>query len=87
MELTLKNSTQSKSVFAVVCNQTAQYLTSNKFFFTKEGARKCLKEMAEERKYKMGVDCWKQDEDSFSFILGWEEAQVSFRIVELPVGE
>jgi alpha-glucosidase (family GH31 glycosyl hydrolase) len=86
MELIVKNSKQN-SVFAVVCNQTAQYLTSNKFFFTKEGARQCLKTMAEERKYKMGVDCWKQDEDSFSFILGWEEAQVSFRIVELPVGE
>jgi len=85
MELTLKNSTQSKSIFAVVCNQTAQYLTSNKFFFTKEGAQKCLKTLAEERKHKLGVDCWKENEDGFSFVLGWEEAGVSFRIVELPI--
>lgn len=74
-----------KTIFAVVCNQTQQYLSSTKFFSTKESARACLNKLAEGRKHNMGVLCWKQDEDSFSFILGWEEVQVSFRIIELPI--
>ena len=75
-----------KQVFVIVCNQTP-WLSSAKFYDTKELARTRLKEMANERRYRLGVDCFKEEEDKFSFILGWEESQVSFSIVEIPVEE
>lgn len=60
-------------------------MLNNKFFLDQSKARKRLREMADERKHNLGVQYFKQDEDSFSFILGWEEVQVSFRIIELPL--
>jgi hypothetical protein len=76
---------QQKSIFAIISNQTSQYLTSNKFFLSQEAARARLKKMAEERKYNLGVYHFEQTEDSFSFVLGWENHDVRFTIVELPV--
>lgn len=75
-----------KQVYVIVSNQTP-WLSSAKFFDTKELARQRLKEMANERRYRLGVDCFKEEEDKFSFILGWEEVQVSFSIIEIPVEE
>jgi hypothetical protein len=74
-----------KTIFAIVCNQTIQDPYSHKLFFSKEKARECLRKMGEERRYNLGVDHFKMDDDSFSFILGWEEAMVRFRIIELPI--
>jgi hypothetical protein len=74
-----------KSIFAVVCNQTSAPLHNSKFFISKESAQKHLKKLADERRYNMGVDCWKEDKDSFSYLFGWEEVSVKFAIVELPL--
>lgn len=76
---------QTTSIFAVSCNQTGQRLASNTFFLSREGAREHLKSLAKGRQYNMGVHCWQQDDDSFSFLLGWEEVSVKFSIIELPI--
>jgi len=75
-----------KTVFAIVCSATPA-LHSIKFYATKSLAQKRLKEMANERRYKMGVDCFKDEEDRFSYLLGWEEHKVSFYITEISVEE
>lgn len=74
-----------KTIFAIVCNQTASNLVSNKFFQTKEAARHHLKELADQREHNLGVRHFKKTEDEFSFVLGWESADVRFHIVELPL--
>lgn len=72
------------SVFAIVCSATPD-LHHLKLYATKELARKQLKALADERRYKLSV-CMNDDtEDKFSYTLGWEEHYVSFGIIELPV--
>lgn len=46
-----------------------------------------LKRLAKERQYKLGVAHWHETENSFSYIFGWEETTVTFRIVELDYVE
>jgi hypothetical protein len=75
-----------KTVFAIVCSATPS-LHNIKFYATKELAQKHLSLMADERKYKMGVDCFKFEENKFSYTLGWEERHVSFSITEISVEE
>lgn len=74
-----------KTIFAVVCNQTVSNLISNKFFQSKETARQYLQKMASQREHNLGVRHFKRNEDEFSFVLGWESADVRFHIVELPL--
>jgi len=84
-KIKLKNSIpQSSSIYAVVCSATPE-LRSAKFFSTKDSARKHLKLLADERRHKLGVHCFEENEDKFSLLLGWEEHKVSFAIVELAV--
>jgi hypothetical protein len=73
-----------KSIFAVVCNKMPAVHNAN-FFASKEGAKIYLKALANERRHKMGVRSFEEDEGSFSFILGWEEHYISFSIIELPL--
>jgi hypothetical protein len=75
-----------KTVFAIVCSATPS-LHSIKFYATRELAQKQLKLVASERRHKMGVDCFVEEENRFSYLLGWEEHKVSFAIVEIPVEE
>lgn len=74
------------SVFAVVCS-VSPGLHETEFFATKEGARKHLAGIASDRSRKLGVVVLKNEPDKFSFEFGWEERQVSFSIIELPVKE
>jgi hypothetical protein len=73
---------QTTSIFAVSCNQTSQRLASNTLFLSREGAREHLKKLAKDRQSNLGVRCWQQDDDSFSFLLGWEEVSVRFSIID-----
>lgn len=75
---------ENKNIFAIVCSATPN-LYGTKFFTTKSGARTELKNLANERKHKLGVHCFEQTDDQFSFLLGWEEHKVIFSIVELPL--
>lgn len=73
----------SSSIFAIVTND--QSIRTSKFFSTKEKAKSVLKDMLEERRYKMGVQCIQESENGFSYIFGWEEHKVVFSIVEIDV--
>ena len=75
-----------KTVFAIVSSAIPN-LSNIKFYATKELAQKRLREMADERRHKMGVDCFKEEENKFSYIFGWEQHGVSFSIVEVSVEE
>ena len=59
--------------------------TSHGLYQTLEGAQKELKKLAEERKYRLGVRHFTQDDNSFSFVLGWESVEVRFWIKELEL--
>lgn len=75
-----------KTVYAIICSANRSF-DFDKFYFSKESARKRLAAMAEDRKYNTGVHCFKQEEDKFSFRLGWEEAYVEFSITSFEVEE
>ncbi|CAB4196907.1 hypothetical protein UFOVP1290_427 [uncultured Caudovirales phage] len=75
---------ENKTIFAITCCSTPE-LRNAQFYSTIELARKQLKLMASERKHKLGVKCWNEDKNSFSFLLGWEEHSVKFAIIELPL--
>jgi hypothetical protein len=72
-----------KKVYAIVCS--GMPLHNSQFYSTKELARQKLKELADERKYKMGVNNLKLTEDKLSYSFGWEESFVCFSIVEFDV--
>lgn len=50
-----------------------------------ESAQKKLKKLADERRNCMGVRCFEQEENSFSYLMGWEETRVRFYIKEINV--
>ena len=54
-------------------------------FDSLEKAKEELKKYAKERKYNLGVRHFKQDEMSFSFVLGWESDEVKFYILEQDI--
>lgn len=72
------------SVFAIVCSATPE-LRSVKFYATQEIARRELKKLASERRYKLGVHWHEETEDMFFYTLGWEEHAVRYSVVELHV--
>lgn len=72
------------SVFGIVCSTTPE-VRNLKLYATKELARQKLKELADERRYKLGVHWHEETEDMFSYTLGWEEYPVRFSIIEINV--
>jgi hypothetical protein len=74
----------NSSIFAIVCSATPE-LRSVKFYGTREIARRELKKLADERRYKMGVEWHEETKDMFFYTLGWEERPVRYSIVELHV--
>lgn len=75
-----------KSIFAIVCSATPS-LHNIKFYTTKQLAKVQLKKLANERRYKLGIDMFEEQEDSFSYLMGWEEVKVKFSVIELSVEE
>ena len=75
-----------KSIFAVVSSNFPE-LHHTKFFASKEGARKYLKSLADERRHKLGVHCFEETEDKFTYLLGWEEHRSTFSIAEIDLNE
>lgn len=71
-----------KTIFAVTNDGN---IRSSKFFHTKQKARTYLKSIADDRKNKLGVHVIVNEEDKFSFTLGWEEHQVTFIVVEISI--
>ncbi len=74
----------NKTIFAVTCNLLPE-LRNLKFFKSRDGARKYLKSLADEKRYKLGIDCWQESEDKISYIFGWEETKITYAIVEVPI--
>ena len=72
------------SIFAIVCSATPTF-HNTKFYSTKELAQKQLKKLADERRYKLGIHCFEETEDKFTYLLGWEERRVSYSILEIEV--
>ena len=54
-------------------------------FSTLPAAQAELRKLADERKYRLGVRHFKQSDNEFSFVLGWEEVDVRFYIKEIEV--
>jgi hypothetical protein len=75
-----------KTIFAITCSSTPELLNT-KFFLSKESAKKYLKNLADERRNKLGVHCVEENEERFSFVFGWEERSVVFNIVEIKINE
>jgi hypothetical protein len=75
---------QNTTIFAIVCSVIPQ-LHDVSFYATKELARQELKKLLKDRQHRMGVTITVNTEDKFSFILGWEERQVTFCIQEIVV--
>jgi hypothetical protein len=44
-----------------------------------------LRKLADERKYRLGVRHFQQNDNEFSFVLGWESVDVRFYIKEIEV--
>lgn len=59
--------------------------TSYGAFDSFEKAKQQLNILADERKNRFGVRCFEMNNDSFSFLLGWEEVEVKFSIIESDV--
>ncbi len=72
----------NKTIFVVT--HTGKIHNSS-FFEKKEDAIKHLESIAKDRRNKMGVTVIDDNAVKFSFIIGWEEAQVSFAILEIPI--
>lgn len=70
-------------VYQIKTSNNTLYGTFQSF----EKAKEQLKVLADERKNRFGVRCFEMDDTSFSFLLGWEEAEVRFSIVEIEVKE
>ena len=72
------------SVFAIVCSVSPD-LHHTKFYASQELARKQLKKLADERRYKLGVYWHEETEDMFFYTFGWEERSVRYSILEIKV--
>lgn len=72
------------SIFAIVCSISPD-LHHTKFFSSRELARKQLKKLADERRYKLGVEWHEETEDEFFYTFGWEERSITYSIIELHV--
>lgn len=64
-----------------------QTLRESIFYVTREKARKELKKIADERRYKMGVEITEETDDVVSFLVGdgWHGPGVKFQIKEIDV--
>jgi hypothetical protein len=74
------------SIFAIVCSCSPD-LHHIKFFAKQGLARQQLKKLADERRYKLGVEWHEETEDMFFYTFGWEECPVRYYIQELNVEE
>lgn len=72
----------NKTIFVVTHDGN---IRNSEFFSTKQLARIALKSIANDRRHKLGVSVVVNEEDKFSFIVGWEEHKVTFSVVELPI--
>ncbi len=59
--------------------------TDHGIFSTLPAAQAELRKLADERKYRLGVRHFKQSDNEFSFVLGWESVDVRFYIKEIEV--
>ncbi len=76
-----------KTIYAITCNKHSHPLLEAELFHTNDAARKRLRQIGNERKSKPGVRLFDATDDMFKFLLGWEEVEVSFRIVDLQIGD
>lgn len=73
-----------KTIYAVT-NGADRNISTAKFYSTKELAVDALKVIKDERRYRAGVQVIVDSEDTFSFIIGWEEYQVTFSIITIEL--
>ena len=68
-------------VHQIRSNNNIEYGT----FATLPAAQAELRKLADERKHRLGVRHFKQSDNEFSFVLGWESVDVRFYIKEIEV--
>lgn len=73
------------SVFAITSNKSQNLLRDSEFFSSKEKAFERLKEIADDRRYQLGVNIIRETESDFCYLFGWEESEVKFQILEIKV--
>lgn len=60
-------------------------LRTAKVYRTEEAATAALARIAADRRNAMGVHVYKDTPTEFSYIIGWEETSVTFKIAEIQV--
>lgn len=73
------------TIFAITCSAHHNTLTEAQLYTTRGSARDALKQIANERRNRLGVDVITDTEDRFSTLLGWEEVKTTWAIIELEV--
>jgi hypothetical protein len=73
-----------KTIYALT-NGADRNISSAKYYSSKELAIGALNKIKEDRRHRLGVEVIVDSEDTFSFILGWEEYQVTFSIIPLEL--
>lgn len=71
-------------IFAVGTDKSG-LLLSYRYFTSLDKARQYLKKVANERKLQIGIRDLEETADSFSYIIGWKECLIVFRISTLEV--
>jgi hypothetical protein len=73
-----------KTIYAVT-NGADRNISTAKYYSTKEIAVDALKIIKDERRYRLGVTVIVDSDEIFSFLLGWEEHQVTFSIIPIDL--
>ena len=66
-------------------NGAGRLISDFLFFETEEKAQQALKEIKKDRRSKPGVQVTIDTPNEFQFVLGWEERQVTFKIIPIEV--
>lgn len=74
-----------ETIFAITCSAHHNTLTQAQLFTSRGAARDALKQIANERRNRLGVEVIMDTKDLFSTLLGWEEVKTTWAIIELSV--
>lgn len=66
-------------------NGAGRLVSDFQFFEKEEQAQAALLEIKKDRRHKPGVQVTIDTPNEFQFVLGWEERQVTFKIIPLEL--
>jgi hypothetical protein len=76
-----------ETIFAITCSAHHNTLTQAQLYTTRGAARDALKQIANERRNRLGVSVIEDTTDRFSTLLGWEEVKTTWAIIELSISQ